>query len=158
MFIFSHSKTAISFNILLILQILCRYKWHACRLTCLYLQISNVPTKLRKLTMGGNCPPPPHPVATLVHFSHCHNRFDTYLYHCSLCCICKFNAGCLNAYDYLLHANINDSKANDKTSTSRKSICESSLAKFFPFIRLKTPISINNHDILVGYFVTSISV
>ena len=30
---FLHSKTAISFNILLVLQILCRYKWHACRLT-----------------------------------------------------------------------------------------------------------------------------
>ena len=31
---FLHSKTAISFNILLVLQILCPYKWHACRLTC----------------------------------------------------------------------------------------------------------------------------
>ena len=39
-FAFLHSKTAIFFNILLVLQILCRYKWHACRLT------SCVPTKL----------------------------------------------------------------------------------------------------------------
>ena len=48
------SKTAISFNILLVLQILCRYKWHACRLT------SCVPTKLRKsIGGGGNFPLPP---------------------------------------------------------------------------------------------------
>ena len=46
-------KTAISFNILLVLQKLCRYKWH--RLTCTD-RFPNVPTKLRKSIMG---PPPP---------------------------------------------------------------------------------------------------
>ena len=34
-FAFLHSKTAISFNIFVgTSDILCRYKWHACRLTC----------------------------------------------------------------------------------------------------------------------------
>ena len=61
-------KTAISFNILLVLQIFCRYKWHACRLTCTD-KFPNVPTKLRKRIIGGGgaiapCPPPP--LATLV--------------------------------------------------------------------------------------------
>ena len=37
---------------LLVLQILCRYKWHACRLICSD-KFSNVPTKLRKSIMGG---------------------------------------------------------------------------------------------------------
>ena len=50
-----------SFNILLVLQILCRYKWHACRLTCTD-KFPNVPTTLRKALWGGdNCPPPPPP-------------------------------------------------------------------------------------------------
>ena len=31
----------------------------------------------------------------LSHFCHCYNRIDIYLYHCFICCICKFNAGCL---------------------------------------------------------------
>ena len=61
---FSHfyiSKTAISFNILLVLMILCRYKWHACRLTCTD-RFPNVPTTPRKSIMGGGgaiapCPP-----------------------------------------------------------------------------------------------------
>ena len=62
---FSHfyiSKTATSFNILLVLQILCRYKWHACRLTCTD-RFPNVPTKPRKSIMTGGggaiapCPP-----------------------------------------------------------------------------------------------------
>ena len=63
-FAFLHSKTAISFNILLVLQILCRYKWHACRLTCSD-KFPNVPTKLWKSIMGGGggglppAPPPP---------------------------------------------------------------------------------------------------
>ena len=95
-------------------------------MTCLsaYVPVlTNVPTNLRKLTMGGQLPPPP-PLATLVHFSHCHNRFDTYLYHCSLCCICKFNAGCLNAYDYT------ECLKKVERFFSRKSICENSLAKF----------------------------
>ena len=59
---FLHSKTAISFNILLVLQILCRYKWHACRLTCSD-KFRNVPTKLWKSIIGGggggDSPPPP---------------------------------------------------------------------------------------------------
>ena len=78
-FLFSHSKTATSFNILLILQILCRYKLHAFRLTCLYLQISKCTNKTPK-THCGAIAPPHTPLATLVHFSHCQNRFDTYLY------------------------------------------------------------------------------
>ena len=60
-FAFSHSKTVISFKILLVLQILCRYKWHACRLTCTE-KFPNVPTKLWKSIIGGGgavapCPP-----------------------------------------------------------------------------------------------------
>ena len=59
-FAFSHSKTAISFNIWLVLQKLCRYKGHTCRLTCTCTdRFPNVPTKLRKSM--GNCPPPPPP-------------------------------------------------------------------------------------------------
>ena len=42
----------ISFNILLVLQIICRYKWHACRLTCTD-EFPNVPTKLWKSIIGG---------------------------------------------------------------------------------------------------------
>ena len=65
---FLHSKTAISFNILLVFQILCRYKWHACRLTCSD-KFRNVPTKLWKSIIGGGgggggiapLPPPPPP-------------------------------------------------------------------------------------------------
>ena len=49
----SHSKTAISFNILLVLQKLCRYKFHTSRLTCTD-RFPNVPTKLRKSIIGGN--------------------------------------------------------------------------------------------------------
>ena len=51
-FAFSHSKTAISFNILLVLQKLCRYKLPTCRLTCTD-RFPNVPTKLRKSIIGG---------------------------------------------------------------------------------------------------------
>ena len=53
---FLHSKTAISFNILLVLQILCRYT-----------KFRNVPTKLWKSIIGGGgglppaLPPPPPP-------------------------------------------------------------------------------------------------
>ena len=51
-----------------VLQILCRYKWHACRLTCSD-KFPNVPTKLWKSIIGGGglppCPPPPPP-ATLM--------------------------------------------------------------------------------------------
>ena len=67
-FAFLHSKTAISFNILLVLQILCRYKWHACRLTNSD-KFPNVPTKLWKSIIGReDCPPypPPPPPATLM--------------------------------------------------------------------------------------------
>ena len=49
---FSRSKTAISFNILLVLQILCRYKRHACRLACTD-RFPNVPTKLFFFFLGG---------------------------------------------------------------------------------------------------------
>ena len=55
------SKTAISFNILLVLQILCRYKWHACRLTCTD-KFPNVPTKLLKSIIGGGGQLPPTPL------------------------------------------------------------------------------------------------
>ena len=53
-FAFLHSKTAIYFfqYMLLVLQILCRYKWHACRLTCTD-KFSNVATKLWKSIIGG---------------------------------------------------------------------------------------------------------
>ena len=57
-------KTTISVNIhdiLLVLQIFCRYKWHVCRLTCTD-KFPNVPTKLQKSIMGV----PPPPLATLV--------------------------------------------------------------------------------------------
>ena len=66
-FAFSHSKTVISFKILLVLQILCRYKSHACRLTCTD-KFPNVPTKFWKSIIGGGggqLPPCP-PLATLV--------------------------------------------------------------------------------------------
>ena len=52
-FVFSRYKTVISFKILLVLQILYRYKWHACR-----LKFPNVPTKLWKSIIGGQLPPP----------------------------------------------------------------------------------------------------
>ena len=55
------SKTAISFNILSVLQILCRYKWHACRLTCTD-KFPNVPTKLWKSIIGGGGQPAPLPL------------------------------------------------------------------------------------------------
>ena len=47
----------------MVLQILCRYKWHACRLTCSD-KFRNVPTKLWKSIIGGGgelppAPPPP---------------------------------------------------------------------------------------------------
>ena len=61
MFAFSHSKTAISVNILLVLQILCRYKWCACRLASID-KFPTVPTKIWKSIIGGgggNCPRPP---------------------------------------------------------------------------------------------------
>ena len=70
-FAFLHSKTAISVNVLSVLQILCRYKWHACRLTCTD-KFPNVPTKLRKCNIGGGqlhpppATPPPSPLATLM--------------------------------------------------------------------------------------------
>ena len=45
----------------LFLSIFCRYKWHACRLTCTD-KFRNVPIKLRRSIIGGggggNCPPP----------------------------------------------------------------------------------------------------
>ena len=63
------------------------------------LQISKCTDNTPKTQYGGNCPPPPLPLATLVHFSHCHNRFDTiYIIVYLFCILCKFNAGCLNAY------------------------------------------------------------
>ena len=63
-FAFSHSKTAISFNILLVHQKLCRYKWRTCRLACTD-RFPNLPTKLRKKHYWGGggrgqlppCPP-----------------------------------------------------------------------------------------------------
>ena len=61
---FSDSKTAISFNILLVLQILCRYEWHACRLKC-----TDKTPKKHYWAGGGQlppCPPPPPPLATLM--------------------------------------------------------------------------------------------
>ena len=48
---FSHSKTTISFNILLVLHILCRYNWHNVDLCT--DKFPNVPTKLRISIMGG---------------------------------------------------------------------------------------------------------
>ena len=55
------AEAAISFNILLLIQILCRYKWHACQLTCTD-KFTNVPTNSKKASPP---PPPPH-LATLV--------------------------------------------------------------------------------------------
>ena len=63
---------------LLFLSIFCWYfryfvgKLHACRLTCTD-KFPNVPTKLRKSIMGGNCPPappppPPPPLATIMNY------------------------------------------------------------------------------------------
>ena len=51
--------------ILSVHQILCRYKWHACRLTCTD-KFPNVPTKIRKSIIGGQLPPPAPPLATLM--------------------------------------------------------------------------------------------
>ena len=58
---------------MLVLQILCRYKLHACRLTC-YRQISKCTDKTLKKHYGGGGqpapppppPPPPPPLATLM--------------------------------------------------------------------------------------------
>ena len=101
---------------------------------CTY-KFPNVLTKLRKLTMGTIAPPPPRPslwlrYSALLSLVIIALLLIYIIVHSVACILCKFNAGCLNGYDYLLHGNINDSKANDKTSTSRKSICESLLAKF----------------------------
>ena len=62
-FAFLHSKTGISFNILLVLLILCRSNDMFCRLTCTD-KLPNVPTKLWKSIIGGGGqlpPPPPAP-------------------------------------------------------------------------------------------------
>ena len=73
---FSHihiSKTAISFNILLVLQILCWYKWHLSGY--IYRQISKCTEKTPKKHYGGgggNYPLPP--LATLVHAWSCPPR------------------------------------------------------------------------------------
>ena len=60
MFAFSHSKSAISFNILLVLQILCQYKL-TCLLAYTYRQISKCISKTQKKLYWGELPPPPLP-------------------------------------------------------------------------------------------------
>ena len=56
-----------------------------------------------EISLWGHCPPL---LATLVHFSHCHYRFDTYLYHCSLCCKRLASANWMQvAFDNLLYGN-----------------------------------------------------
>ena len=59
------TKSVISFNILLVLQILYRYKLHACRLTCTD-KFPNVPTKFQKVLLGVGAIAPLPPLATLV--------------------------------------------------------------------------------------------
>ena len=63
MFAFLHSKTAISFNILLVLQILCRY---ACRLTCIATNFQMYRQNSEKALLGGLPPCPPPPPVTLM--------------------------------------------------------------------------------------------
>ena len=82
---------------------------------------------------------PPPPPATLVHFSHYHNRFDTYLYHCSLCCKnlhwqieCRLPITTVWQYKRFVYKLTTKHRLRD-------SICASSLAKFL-HLRLKTPI------------------
>ena len=63
-FAFSHSKPTIFKNILLVLQILCRYTWQ-CFSAYMYRQISKCTDKTPKKHYWGSCPPCP-PVTTLV--------------------------------------------------------------------------------------------
>ena len=59
-FAFSHSKTTISFNILLVLQIVCRYKNDMIvGLQVICQQIFICTNKTRKTIIGGTAPPPP---------------------------------------------------------------------------------------------------
>ena len=59
---FLHTKSAISFNILSVLQIFCRYKWY-CLSANMYRQISKCTDKTPKKHYwgggGGGAPPPP---------------------------------------------------------------------------------------------------
>ena len=62
-------KTAISFNILLVLQKLCRYKWHICRLIHVPTDFQTTDKTPKKHYWGGGgiAPPPPSlRLATLV--------------------------------------------------------------------------------------------
>ena len=68
---FSHfyiSKTAISFNIMLVLQILCRYTEMTCLSAYMYRQIifQMYRQNSEKALWGGGHPPPPPPLATLM--------------------------------------------------------------------------------------------
>ena len=66
--VYASERTAFYFNILWVLQLLCRYKLHAYRLICKD-KFPKIPTKLREKCMwgGGQLPPaPPPPLATLV--------------------------------------------------------------------------------------------
>ena len=70
-FEFLHSKTAISFNILLVLQILCRHKWHACRLMYVHVHVATNFQMYRQNSekaslVGGGGILPPCPPATLM--------------------------------------------------------------------------------------------
>ena len=93
---FLHSQTAISFNILSVLQILCRYKWHACRLTCTD-KISKCTDKTPKSIMGGGGGqfPPPPPLAKLMPFilpcRHCWSISDIFFSQTSRCAMLWFS-------------------------------------------------------------------
>ena len=70
---FHIKKLLFLLNFLLVLQKLCRYKWHTCRLTCTD-RFPNVPTKLRNYIIGPGAegqfppctPPPPGLCASVV--------------------------------------------------------------------------------------------
>ena len=64
-----------SFNILSVIQILCRYKWHACRLVHVPTNSQMYQQNSEKALLGGGGaiapppPPPPPPLTTLVGLS-----------------------------------------------------------------------------------------
>ena len=62
---FLNTKSAISFNILSVYQIFCRYKMICWSANTVPTNFQNVPTKLQKSIKSWGCPPPP-PLATLV--------------------------------------------------------------------------------------------
>ena len=113
MLAFSHTKSAISFNILSVLQIFCRYKWYACRLTYMYRRISKCTDKTPKSIMGGggsSLPPPsPSSYAAIVCMT--------------TCIVSSFGQQC-NIYIYKLMPKFRKSSTDAMYSTAKSHHCD----------------------------------